>query len=39
MSKIWIKNPLAIYTPDGVDAGGGIVIEDNQIAELVAKGV
>lgn len=38
MSRIWIKNPLAIYTPDGVDAGGGIVIEGNQIAELVAKG-
>ncbi len=38
MSRTWIKNPLAIYTPDGVDAGGGIVIEDNQIAELVPKG-
>jgi 8-oxoguanine deaminase len=38
MSRIWIKNPLAIYTPDGVDADGGIVIEQNNIVELVPKG-
>jgi 8-oxoguanine deaminase len=38
MSRTWIKNPLAIYTSDGVDAGGGMVIEENKIAELVPKG-
>lgn len=38
MSTIWIKNPLAIYTPDGVDAGGGLVVEEQQIVELVPKG-
>jgi 8-oxoguanine deaminase len=38
MSTIWIKNPLAIYTPDGVDAGGGLVVGEQQIVELVPKG-
>ena len=38
MSTIWIKNPLAIYTPDGVDAGGGLVVEEQQIVELIPKG-
>ncbi len=38
MSSIWIKNPLAIYTPDGVDAEGGLVVEQKQIVELVPKG-
>jgi 8-oxoguanine deaminase len=38
MSRIWIKNPLAIYTADGVHADGGIVIEQSQIIELVPKG-
>ncbi|OEU48437.1 MAG: 8-oxoguanine deaminase [Desulfobulbaceae bacterium S5133MH15] len=39
MSSIWIKNPLAIYTPNGVDAQGGIVVEQQQIVELVPKGL
>jgi 8-oxoguanine deaminase len=38
MSTIWIKNPLAIYTPDGVDAGGGLVVKGQQIIELIEKG-
>lgn len=38
MSTIWIKNPLAIYTPERVDAGGGLVVEDQQIVELVPEG-
>jgi len=37
MNSIWIKNPLAIYTPDGVNAGGGIVVEYTQIVELVPE--
>ena len=35
MSSIWIKNPLAIYTPNGVDAQGGIVVEQQQIVEYL----
>ncbi|MDO8826855.1 8-oxoguanine deaminase [Methylophaga sp.] len=35
---IWIKNPLAIWTGNDSDAGGGVVIKDNIIVELVAKG-
>ena len=38
MSRIWIKNPMAIYTPDGVDSDGGVVTSKNKIVELVAKG-
>lgn len=38
MSTIWIKNPLAIYTQDNVDAGGGLVVEEQQIVELIPKG-
>jgi 8-oxoguanine deaminase len=37
MSSVWIKNPLAVYTPEGVDAGGGLVVEQKQIIELVKK--
>ncbi|RTZ99033.1 MAG: 8-oxoguanine deaminase [Deltaproteobacteria bacterium] len=35
MSTVWIKNPLAILTPEGVDAGGGVVVRDRIITELV----
>jgi 8-oxoguanine deaminase len=38
METIWIKNPLAIYTANGLDAGGGVVIKGNTIIELVATG-
>lgn len=35
---IWIKNPLSIYTANDLDAHGGIVIDNNIIVEMVAKG-
>jgi len=38
MSRIWIKNPLAIYTPNNIDANGGLVIERKQIVELIPRG-
>lgn len=38
MNKKWIKNPLAIFVPDGVNADGGVVIEGDKIVELVVKG-
>lgn len=37
-NKIWIKNPLAIWTGNDLDAGGGLVICDNKINELVPSG-
>ncbi|GGO83129.1 8-oxoguanine deaminase [Marinobacterium nitratireducens] len=39
MSKrLWIKNPLALYTGIDDDAAGGIVVSDARIVELVARG-
>ena len=38
MSRLWIKNPLAIFAPESVDAGGGVVIEDTTISEIVPDG-
>lgn len=38
MSRIWIKDPLAIYTPDGIDSDGGVVTCEDKIVELVARG-
>ncbi len=35
MSRLWLKNPLAILAQD---AGGGLVIEGNEICELVPSG-
>lgn len=35
---IWIKNPLAIFVEDGIDAGGGLVIDGSIITELVPTG-
>lgn len=35
---IWIKNPLAIFVEDGIDAGGGLVVEGSVITELVPTG-
>ncbi|MBF3203026.1 hypothetical protein HKW80_40145, partial [Pseudomonas aeruginosa] len=28
MSRTWIRNPLAIFTANGLDAAGGLVVED-----------
>jgi 8-oxoguanine deaminase len=38
MSATWIKNPLAIFTPEGTDAGGGLVVKNQQIVELIPSG-
>lgn len=38
MSRLWIKQPLAIFTANELDASNGLVIENGQIVELVAKG-
>lgn len=37
-SRIWIKNPQAIFTPDDIDARGGIVIEDGKISAVLSSG-
>ena len=34
----WIKDPLAVFVEDGVDAGGGIVVDGTTITELVPTG-
>lgn len=34
----WIKNPLSIWTGNTADAGGGLLIEDSLIIELVPAG-
>ncbi|MEI2266845.1 8-oxoguanine deaminase [Erwinia sp. CGal63] len=36
--RIWIKNPLAVFTPEGIDGQGGLVIENQQIVEVLAAG-
>ena len=36
MKRIWIKEPLAIYSTE--EASGGLVIEDEKITELVSEG-
>ena len=36
--RLWIRNPLAILAGDGVDAAGGIVVEDGRIAQCVTAG-
>ncbi len=36
--KFWLKNPLAVLVSDDVDAGGGIVVEDDRISEIIAGG-
>ncbi|MGG2399075.1 8-oxoguanine deaminase [Pseudomonas sp. SH1-B] len=37
-TRIWIKNPLAIFTANDLDASGGLVIEDGRICEVLSKG-
>jgi 8-oxoguanine deaminase len=37
-TRIWIKNPLAIFTANSLDAAGGLVIEHGVISELVKAG-
>lgn len=35
MKTLWVKNPLAILTPEGVDGTGGIVVQGTKIIELI----
>ena len=35
MSRLWLKNPLAILADN---AGGGMVVEGSEIAELIPSG-
>jgi len=37
-TRIWIKNPLAIFTANDQDATGGLVIEGGVITEMLAAG-
>ena len=37
-TRIWLKNPLAIFTANSLDARGGLVIEDGRISEVLAQG-
>ena len=37
-TRIWLRNPLAIFTANNLDARGGLVIEDGCISELLAQG-
>ncbi|QNE15840.1 8-oxoguanine deaminase [Pseudarthrobacter sp. NBSH8] len=36
--RLWIRNPLAVFTANGLDAGGGIVVSGGVITELVPAG-
>ncbi|WP_441253729.1 8-oxoguanine deaminase [Aeromonas sp. A600556] len=38
-TRIWIKNPLATFTPEAVDGRGGLVIENGLISEVLAAGL
>lgn len=35
---LWLKNPLAVFTANDLDASGGLVIEGSKIVELVGAG-
>lgn len=37
-NRTWLKNPLAIFTANELDARGGLVIEDGVIREVLALG-
>lgn len=37
-TRIWIKNPLATFTPEAVDGRGGLVIENGLISEVLVAG-
>jgi 8-oxoguanine deaminase len=36
--RIWLQNPLAIFTANGLDARGGLVLENGVIDEVLAAG-
>ena len=37
-SRLWLKNPQAVFTANDLDASGGVVVEGQEIVELVAAG-
>lgn len=37
-SRLWIRNPLAAFTANGLDASGGIVVSKGVITEVLAAG-
>ena len=37
--KTWLQNPLAIFTDNTIDTGGGIVVEGAKIVEVLASGI
>ncbi len=37
-TRLWIKNPLAVFTGNSLDAAGGLVVENGVIAELLGAG-
>lgn len=37
-TRIWIKNPLAVFTANAQDASGGLVVENGRIVELLGAG-
>lgn len=37
-TPIWIKNPLAIFTPDTIDGRGGLIVENGKIRAVLAAG-
>ncbi|EJM66904.1 cytosine deaminase-like metal-dependent hydrolase, partial [Pseudomonas sp. GM49] len=37
-TRTWLKNPLAIFTANGLDARGGLVLQDGLIVEVLGAG-
>jgi 8-oxoguanine deaminase len=37
-SRLWIRNPLAAFTANGLDASGGLVISGGKIVEVLGTG-
>ena len=37
-SRLWIRNPLAAFTANGLDASGGLVVSGGRIVEVLAAG-
>ncbi|KAF1068580.1 MAG: 8-oxoguanine deaminase [Pseudomonas citronellolis] len=37
-SRLWLRNPQAIFTANALDARGGVVVQDGRIVELVGAG-
>ena len=36
--RLWIRNPLAVFTANDLDASGGLVVSGGVIAEVLAAG-